>query len=135
MGVAVRRRRRRRLRISHFGASSSTSAQVVSRHAACLPGAGGGLPWSTFAANAGGCLLIGVLVVCVGEVWRPGRLVRPFLGVWFLGALTTFSTFSLETFRLLEDGAVLEATLNVVLSLVLGLAAAGAAFYVVCVFA
>ena len=48
------------------------------------------------------------------------------LGTGLLGAYTTFSTFSYESVRLLEDGAVAEAALNVAGSLVLGLAAAAA---------
>ncbi|MFG2756764.1 fluoride efflux transporter FluC [Streptomyces wuyuanensis] len=59
--------------------------------------------WATFAVNVLGCLLIGVLMVLVGErgvVTRP--LVRPFLGVGVLGGFTTFSTYALDFARLLE---------------------------------
>jgi CrcB protein len=43
----------------------------------------------------------------------------------FCGAYTTFSTFSYETVRLLEDGAITEAMLNAAAGLAVGLAAAG----------
>ncbi|MEV1052550.1 CrcB family protein [Streptomyces sp. NPDC049887] len=59
--------------------------------------------WGTFAVNAFGCLLIGVLMVLVSErdvVARP--LVRPFVGVGLLGGFTTFSAYALDFARLLE---------------------------------
>ena len=52
----------------------------------------GAFPWVTWVINVSGCLLIGVLSVWVAR-FRPGqRLLRPFLGVGFLGGYTTFST-------------------------------------------
>ena len=53
-------------------------------------------------------------------------LVKAFVGTGFCGAYTTFSTWSYETVRLLEEGDYLEAFLNAVGSLVIGLLAAGA---------
>lgn len=53
-------------------------------------------PWGTFIANIGGCLLIGVLMVLITEVWSGHRLLRPFLGVGVLGGFTTFSAYVLE---------------------------------------
>lgn len=71
-----------------------------------LPTAPGRVPWGTFTANVAGCLLIGVLMVLVTEVWSAHRLVRPFLGVGFLGGFTTFSTYAAETRALLAPGSV-----------------------------
>jgi fluoride ion exporter CrcB/FEX len=45
-----------------------------------------------------------VLIVSIVEVWRPPRLVRPFLGVGLLGGYTTFSTYAVDTQRLIQDG-------------------------------
>ena len=66
------------------------------------PHAEGTFPWSTFVINVTGCLAIGVLLVLLTEVaGRPHRLARPFLGTGILGGFTTFSTYAVETDRLL----------------------------------
>ena len=46
-----------------------------------LPHHGTAYPWATFLENVTGCLLLGVLMWFVVEVWIVGRYVRPFLGV------------------------------------------------------
>ena len=63
-------------------------------------------PWATFITNVSGCLLIGVLMVLISEVWAVHRLIRPFLGVGVLGGFTTFSTYAAETRALLAPGTV-----------------------------
>jgi CrcB protein len=63
-----------------------------------------GFPWATFVTNVAGCLLIGVLMVLVTEVWSGRRLLRPFLGVGLLGGFTTFSTYAVDTTRLAAAG-------------------------------
>lgn len=74
--------------------------------AQALPTRPGHFPWGTFTTNVLGCLLIGVLMVLITEVWSAHRLVRPFLGVGILGGFTTFSTYAVETRGLLHPGAV-----------------------------
>lgn len=82
-----------------------------------------GFPVGTLAVNVLGCLLIGFLSgalsgrLLVREEYRMAVLI----GV--LGGFTTFSTFGWETFGLLNDGQYLRGVANVLLSLVLGLAA------------
>ncbi|GAA5166284.1 fluoride efflux transporter CrcB [Pseudonocardia eucalypti] len=71
-----------------------------------LPTPPGGLPWATFLANVIGCFVIGVLMVLITEVWSAHRLIRPFLGVGFLGGFTTFSTYTTETRTLLQPATV-----------------------------
>jgi CrcB protein len=71
-----------------------------------LPAAPGHFPLATFVTNVSGCFLIGVLMVLITEVWVAHRLVRPFLGVGFLGGFTTFSTYAVEITGLLRPGTV-----------------------------
>ena len=71
-----------------------------------LPTPPGHFPWATFVTNVSGCLLIGVLMVLVTEVWRAHRLVRPFLGAGVLGGFTTYSTYAVEIHGLLRPGTV-----------------------------
>ncbi|MFB7666535.1 fluoride efflux transporter CrcB [Kitasatospora sp. NPDC056138] len=79
-------------------------------------------PWGTFTVNVGGCLVLGLVTgaVTAGAVGSPVQLL---LGTGLCGALTTYSTFSYETFRLAESGARLFAAANVVGSLLAGLGA------------
>lgn len=74
-----------------------------------LPTRPGEFPWGTFVTNVTGCFLIGALMVLITDVWSAHRLVRPFLGVGFLGGYTTFSTYTVETRGLLAPGRVLVA--------------------------
>jgi len=84
-----------------------------------------GLPWGTFSINASGSLLLGVLTG-LAIAGRLGSVPTALLATGFCGAYTTFSTFTFETARLLEDGRLLQAAGNVVGSIAVGLAAAAA---------
>jgi len=81
--------------------------------------AGRGFPYGTLVINVLGCLAMGILFVLLVErtdasaVWRAGLLI----GV--LGGFTTFSTFSIETFNLIEQGAMAKAAGNMAASLFL----------------
>lgn len=81
------------------------------------------MPWGTVLVNVAGSLVLGVLVGLAGarDVPEPVSLA---LGAGLCGALTTYSTFSYETLRLVEDGARLPAALNIGVSLLAGLGAA-----------
>ncbi len=66
---------------------------------------GGAFPWGTFAVNALGSLMLGFLFVWLIERSTAGELLRLAITIGFLGAFTTFSTYSLESIRLLQEGA------------------------------
>lgn len=83
----------------------------------------GAFPWGTLAVNASGCFVLGLLFTLFTERFLPHPTLRSALTIGFLGAYTTFSTFSLETVRLVEDGALGLAAANVIGSLSLGIAA------------
>lgn len=76
-----------------------------------FPADPGQFPWATFAVNASGCLLIGVLMVLIAEVWPSRRLLRPFLGVGVLGGFTTFSAYAVDVERAVSAGAARTALL------------------------
>ena len=76
-------------------------------------------PWGTLVVNMAGCAVIGFLLGAQRHLGLPSAAFG-LLGTGLCGGLTTFSTFSYETLRLLEDGAVGEAGLNVGGSLVAG---------------
>ena len=91
-----------------------TDLAVQSRHDSVFP-------WGTLAVNAGGSLVLGAVAGAVSG-GAPAWLLT-LAGTGFSGALTTFSTFGLETLRLAEDGSVLEAVINAGSSLLIGLVA------------
>ncbi|HET7398192.1 MAG TPA: fluoride efflux transporter CrcB [Intrasporangium sp.] len=78
-------------------------------------------PWGTLAVNVTGSFILGLLV---GSPAAASPSTRLLVGTGFCGALTTYSTFSWETLRLLEDDARLLAAANVAGSLVAGVGAA-----------
>jgi len=83
----------------------------------------GAFPWGTFAINITGSFALGVLFTLFTERVSVDAWIGSGLTIGLLGAYTTFSTLSLETFRLLEDGATGLALANAFGSLGAGLAA------------
>jgi fluoride exporter len=73
-------------------------------------------PWGTFIINVAGSAVVGFLLGAQSHLGLPPT-VFALLATGFCGGLTTFSTFGYETLRLLEDGALGEAGLNVLGSL------------------
>jgi CrcB protein len=86
--------------------------------------AGRAFPYGTLAVNVLGSLAIGFLYVWLLERVAGGVAWRAFLLIGLLGAFTTFSTFSLETLNLIEAGQLGRAVANMLLSVVLCVAAA-----------
>jgi fluoride exporter len=77
-----------------------------------------------------GSFVLGLLFVLTTERFGFSPALRAALTIGLVGAYTTFSTFSVETFRLLEDGAWWLAAANVASSIVLGLIAVAAGLVV-----
>jgi CrcB protein len=77
-------------------------------------------PYGTFIINCSGSFVIGLIVTLLAERthWNPN--LRYLIPIGFVGAYTTFSTFEYETLRALQDGQILIASLNVVLSVFVG---------------
>ncbi|MEP7034780.1 MAG: fluoride efflux transporter CrcB [Dermatophilaceae bacterium] len=80
-------------------------------------------PWGTLTVNVLGSLILGVVAGAVVAGGASAQ-VQLAVGTGFCGALTTYSTFSYETLRLLETDARLIAAASVVASIVAGLASA-----------
>ena len=77
---------------------------------------GRGFPWGTFAVNVLGSLTMGLLTVLMIERFNVGSDIRAAVLTGGLGAFTTFSTFSVETVGLIEQGDILKAGLNMLVS-------------------
>ncbi|MFC3907493.1 fluoride efflux transporter CrcB [Legionella dresdenensis] len=83
-------------------------------------------PYGTLFVNATGSFLMGLLFVLIIERFDGiGPQLRSLLLIGFLGGYTTFSSFSLETMALFENGAWLGGFLNILLSVVLCLTLTG----------
>ena len=80
-------------------------------------------PYGTLTVNILGSFLMGLVFVLIVERDIISAEWRSVIMVGFLGAFTTFSTFSLETLSLLESGELSRAALNIFLSVALCLAA------------
>ena len=79
---------------------------------------GDGFAWGTLFVNLLGCLLIGFVIGCVDRAILS-RTFRIFFVTGFLGGLTTFSSFSFESVRFLQEG-VYKGFANIALNLVGG---------------
>ncbi len=82
-------------------------------------------PWGTLLVNVSGSLIIGVFATLTGPDGRMfvGTNARQFVMIGLCGGYTTFSSFSLQTLNLMQDGEWVGAGANIVLSVVLCLLA------------
>jgi len=87
------------------------------------------IPMGTLSVNVLGSFLMGVCFVLILEKARLSPELRPLLMVGFLGAFTTFSTFSLETVAMIGEGHIMSALIYISLSVLLCIAALGAGLW------
>lgn len=76
-------------------------------------------PAGTLIVNLLGSIILGIMIFGFDEKELLNQHIKLFLGVGFCGGLTTFSTFSLETFNLIKEAEILLASLNIFLNLFL----------------
>ncbi len=80
---------------------------------------GRGFPYGTLVVNIVGAFVIGLIMEFSLRSTLISEDLRMGLTIGFLGGLTTFSTFSYETFKLLEDGQFFTAFLNILVSVLI----------------
>ena len=90
--------------------------------------ANGSFPIGTLLVNVSGCLVVGFLAAALAGRVLVREELRLALLIGLLGGYTTFSTFGLETFALLNAGQKWPALLNIISSIVLGLVCVGAGY-------
>ena len=89
------------------------------------------LPFGTLGVNVLGSLILGVLFALFTYTTFFSLPVKSFLSTGMMGALTTYSTFALETFWLLSGGSFLLGFLNIFLNITATIIAAGTGFKIV----
>jgi CrcB protein len=109
--------------IGIFGALGCLARYFVSGWTYAL--AGRGLPYGTLVVNVVGSLILGLIMEGSLRSTLLSSELRLGLTVGFLGGFTTFSTFSYETFRLLEEGSLLQAGANILLNVTICIVCAG----------
>jgi len=81
-------------------------------------------PWATLTVNVLGSFLIGIAFILITERMALGPYWRGVVTIGFLGAFTTFSTFSMDVIGLLEQGSLSQAFLYVLSSVLVCIIAA-----------
>lgn len=87
------------------------------------------LPFGTLGVNLIGSFIMGILIAYFMQSNFFSPLSKSFLSTGILGALTTYSTFAIESFLLLEGGSIFLALANISLNAIGSIVMAGAGFY------
>ncbi|EHR0555716.1 TPA: fluoride efflux transporter CrcB [Vibrio parahaemolyticus] len=108
------------------GAIGACSRYLVSEF--CVLLFGRGFPYGTLTVNVVGSFIMGLLVAAFESEILATEPWRQVIGLGFLGALTTFSTFSMDNVLLMQQGAFFKMGLNILLNVVLSISAAWIGF-------
>ena len=108
------------------GAFGACSRYLVSEF--CVALLGRGFPYGTLTVNFVGSFFMGLLVAAFENDILSTEPWRQIIGLGFLGALTTFSTFSMDNVLLVQQGAFFKMGLNIILNVVLSISAAWLGF-------
>jgi CrcB protein len=92
---------------------------------------GKGFPFATLMVNITGSFIMGLLYQLIEHEILDINVHKTLIGIGFLGAFTTFSTFSLDSLLLIQQGDLLKAGINILLNVSLCIAAAGLGLYLV----
>ena len=92
---------------------------------------GKGFPFATLMVNISGSFIMGLLYQMIEKEILDISVHRTLIGIGFLGAFTTFSTFSLDSLLLLQQGEVVKAALNIFLNVALCIGAAALGMFIV----
>ncbi|EOJ3675654.1 fluoride efflux transporter CrcB [Vibrio parahaemolyticus] len=108
------------------GAIGACSRYLVSEF--CVLLFGRGFPYGTLTVNVVGSFIMGLLFAAFESEILATEPWRQVIGLGFLGALTTFSTFSMDNVLLMQQGAFFKMGLNILLNVVLSISAAWIGF-------
>ncbi|HCG9847023.1 TPA: fluoride efflux transporter CrcB [Vibrio parahaemolyticus] len=108
------------------GAIGACSRYLVSEF--CVLLFGRGFPYGTLTVNVVGSFIMGLLIAAFENEILATEPWRQVIGLGFLGALTTFSTFSMDNVLLMQQGAFFKMGLNILLNVVLSISAAWISF-------
>ncbi|EIA1557743.1 fluoride efflux transporter CrcB [Vibrio parahaemolyticus] len=108
------------------GAIGACSRYLVSEF--CVLLFGRGFPYGTLTVNVVGSFIMGLLIAAFESEILATEPWRQVIGLGFLGALTTFSTFSMDNVLLMQQGAFFKMGLNILLNVVLSISVAWIGF-------
>src|SRR3954452_1174561 len=117
-------------RIAAIRAGGAIGTLARAGLAEAVPQQAGEWPWATFSVNLAGAFVLGWLLTRLAERTAPSRHWRFLAGTGFCGALTTFSTFQIETFQFAREGDVGLAVAYPVVSITAGIGLAVASVLV-----
>ncbi|CAH8212555.1 MULTISPECIES: fluoride efflux transporter CrcB [Vibrio] len=108
------------------GAFGACSRYLISE--LCVVLLGRGFPYGTLMVNVVGSFIMGLLIAAFESELLATEPWRQIIGLGFLGALTTFSTFSMDNVLLMQQGAFFKMGLNILLNVVLSISVAWIGF-------